>query len=82
MAATRQRIQAPIDVVFDVLVEPRTYPEWLVGARDIRAGHEDAFDFRRQFLRSSRVPPGTRKGPPDTRQRSPGGPLRVQDAAP
>jgi uncharacterized protein YndB with AHSA1/START domain len=24
-------------VVFDVLVDPRTYPDWLVGAKDIRA---------------------------------------------
>lgn len=37
MATNRQHIRAPIDVVFDVVVEPRTYPEWLVGARDIRA---------------------------------------------
>lgn len=29
------------DVVFDVLAEPRTYPEWLVGAKAIRAVDAD-----------------------------------------
>lgn len=30
-------IEAPPQRVFDVLVDPRTYPEWLVGAQHIRA---------------------------------------------
>ncbi len=41
MATTCQSIRAPLDIVFDVLAEPRTYPEWLVGARDIRAVDAD-----------------------------------------
>lgn len=37
MAITRQRIQASVGAVFDVVADPHTYPRWLVGARDIRA---------------------------------------------
>lgn len=37
VAITRQHIRAPLDVVFDVVADPHTYPQWLVGARDIRA---------------------------------------------
>jgi uncharacterized protein YndB with AHSA1/START domain len=32
----RAEIAAPPSEVFDVLAEPRTYPEWLVGAKRIR----------------------------------------------
>lgn len=37
VATTRQPIRSPVDAVFDVVADPRTYPRWLVGARDIRA---------------------------------------------
>ncbi|MBA2497679.1 MAG: SRPBCC family protein [Acidimicrobiia bacterium] len=37
MATTRQPIRSPLDAVFDVVANPRTYPRWLVGARDIGA---------------------------------------------
>jgi uncharacterized protein YndB with AHSA1/START domain len=30
-------IALPIDVVFDAVADPGTYPHWLVGARDIRS---------------------------------------------
>jgi uncharacterized protein YndB with AHSA1/START domain len=37
MATVRHTIPLPIDQVFAALVDPETYPHWLVGARDIRA---------------------------------------------
>lgn len=37
----RGEIAATPAVVFDVLAEPRTYPEWLVGAKRIRAVDAD-----------------------------------------
>ncbi|MDP1795496.1 MAG: hypothetical protein Q8K63_15260 [Acidimicrobiales bacterium] len=33
---TRQRVEAPRDDVFNLLADPRTYPDWLVGAQRIR----------------------------------------------
>jgi len=41
MAIVRQTIHCPIDDVFAALVDPETYPHWLVGARDIRAVDDD-----------------------------------------
>lgn len=32
----RQRIDAPRDAVFNLLADPTTYPDWLVGAQRIR----------------------------------------------
>ena len=37
MAIVRRTIPCPIDDVFAALIDPETYPHWLVGARDIRA---------------------------------------------
>lgn len=37
MARSVREIPAPVGVVFDVLVDPETYPDWLVGAQEIRA---------------------------------------------
>ena len=37
MAFTARLIDAPADVVFGVLVEPETYPHWLIGAEAIRS---------------------------------------------
>lgn len=37
----RHEIPAPPDVVFDVLAEPRTYPQWLMGAQEMRAVDAD-----------------------------------------
>jgi uncharacterized protein YndB with AHSA1/START domain len=37
MATVRRIIPCPIDEVFAALIDPETYPHWLVGARDIRA---------------------------------------------
>lgn len=36
MAIVRRRIAAPVEVVFDTLRTPESYPHWLVGCRDIR----------------------------------------------
>lgn len=36
MAYTSRIIRAPIDVVWDVLIDPYTYPDWLIGAEAIR----------------------------------------------
>lgn len=36
MATSVRDIAAPVEAVFDVLVTPETYPDWLVGAQDIR----------------------------------------------
>lgn len=36
MALVRQRIQASPAAVWDVLIDPRTYPRWLIGAQEIR----------------------------------------------
>jgi uncharacterized protein YndB with AHSA1/START domain len=41
VATVSRSIPAPIDEVFAVLLDPHTYPHWLVGARDIRAVDED-----------------------------------------
>ncbi|SRR6056297_99385 len=35
MAFTSRIIDAPVRVVWDVLIDPRTYPDWLVGAADV-----------------------------------------------
>jgi uncharacterized protein YndB with AHSA1/START domain len=37
MAIVRHTIPSPINEVFAALVDPETYPHWLVGAQDIRA---------------------------------------------
>jgi uncharacterized protein YndB with AHSA1/START domain len=37
MAITTKHIDAPPDDVFAALIEPRTYPSWLVGCKEIRA---------------------------------------------
>jgi len=37
VARTVRDIPAPVGVVFDALIDPETYPEWLVGAKEIRA---------------------------------------------
>lgn len=36
MAYTSRILHAPIDVVWDVLIDPYTYPDWLIGAAAIR----------------------------------------------
>lgn len=36
MAIVRRRIAAPLEVVFDTLRTPESYPHWLVGCREIR----------------------------------------------
>lgn len=41
MATVSRTIPAPASAIFDVLVDPTTYPHWLVGARDIRAIDDD-----------------------------------------
>jgi uncharacterized protein YndB with AHSA1/START domain len=41
MAVVSRTIDAPIDVVFAAIVDPTTYPHWLVGARDIRSVDAD-----------------------------------------
>jgi uncharacterized protein YndB with AHSA1/START domain len=42
VTATTTEIHAPRHVVFDALVDPTTYPSWLVGAQTIR-GVDDAW---------------------------------------
>jgi uncharacterized protein YndB with AHSA1/START domain len=37
VARSVREIPAPAGVVFDVLLDPETYPDWLVGAKEIRA---------------------------------------------
>lgn len=37
MSVTRAVMDAPAPVVFAALVDPWTYPEWLVGAKEIRS---------------------------------------------
>ena len=41
MAIVSRETNASIDVVFATLVDPTTYPHWLVGARDIRDIDDD-----------------------------------------
>jgi uncharacterized protein YndB with AHSA1/START domain len=36
MAVTRHHFDHPVDAVFAALTTPETYPDWLVGCRDIR----------------------------------------------
>jgi len=36
MAYTSRTIHAPIEAVWAVLIDPHTYPDWLIGAADIR----------------------------------------------
>jgi uncharacterized protein YndB with AHSA1/START domain len=36
VATVHSHIDAPLDDVFAALVDPRTYPSWLIGAKDIR----------------------------------------------
>jgi uncharacterized protein YndB with AHSA1/START domain len=40
MSVVRQSIAVPPARVFSALVDPRTYPEWLIGAKEIRAVDE------------------------------------------
>jgi uncharacterized protein YndB with AHSA1/START domain len=37
MSVVRQNIAAPPERVFSALCDPRTYPQWLIGAKEIRA---------------------------------------------
>jgi uncharacterized protein YndB with AHSA1/START domain len=37
MSVVRQTIDAPLERVFSALCDPRTYPQWLIGAKEIRA---------------------------------------------
>ena len=37
MATVTRTMNVPIDDVYDALADPRTYPEWLVGAKEIRS---------------------------------------------
>jgi uncharacterized protein YndB with AHSA1/START domain len=37
MATVTRTMDVPIDDVYAALAEPRTYPEWLVGAKEIRS---------------------------------------------
>lgn len=37
MVSVHRTIPKPIGSVFEVLADPRTYPHWLIGARDIRS---------------------------------------------
>lgn len=37
MAQVSRHVLAAVEDVFDILVRPETYPEWLVGAREIRS---------------------------------------------
>jgi uncharacterized protein YndB with AHSA1/START domain len=41
MAYTSREVEAPAHDVFAILTDPRTYPEWLAGASDIRAVDDD-----------------------------------------
>lgn len=41
MAVNAVHVDAPVESVFAALVEPRTYPEWLAGAKHIRAVDDD-----------------------------------------
>ena len=41
MATVTRYVIAPVEKVFDVISDPRTYPEWLVGAREIRSVDEN-----------------------------------------
>ena len=40
MARNEIHIDAPPEAVFDVLADPRTYSEWVVGSREVRAADE------------------------------------------
>jgi uncharacterized protein YndB with AHSA1/START domain len=37
MAVNAVHVDAPVESVFDTLTDPHTYPEWLAGAKHIRA---------------------------------------------
>ena len=41
MTAVSRTIPARIDTVFATLIDPDTYPDWLVGCQDIRAIDDD-----------------------------------------
>ncbi len=41
MAKTHQHVEASVEEVFGVLVDPDTYPRWLVGAKAMRAVDDD-----------------------------------------
>lgn len=41
MASVSREIEAPAKDVFDVIVDPRTYPRWLAGAADMRSVDEN-----------------------------------------
>src|SRR5215204_4192576 len=41
MSVVRQTLPHPPTIVFDALVTPETYPDWLVGCREIRAVDAD-----------------------------------------
>ena len=36
MVSVHRTIPQPVDAVFAAVVDPETYPHWLVGARDMR----------------------------------------------
>jgi len=37
MSTVTHRFDHPVAVVFDALADPRTYPQWLLGAKEIRS---------------------------------------------
>ena len=41
MVSVTRYAAAPIERVFEVVSDPRTYPDWLVGAQEIRSVDED-----------------------------------------
>ena len=41
MARNETFVNAPPEAVFDVLADPRTYSEWVVGSREVRAADEN-----------------------------------------
>jgi uncharacterized protein YndB with AHSA1/START domain len=41
MAYTSRTLRAPVDVVWEVLIDPHTYPHWLIGAAAIRDLDDD-----------------------------------------
>ena len=41
MAVIREHMSRPPEAIFDLLLDPQTYPDWLVGAQDIRGVDDD-----------------------------------------
>lgn len=52
MARTETFIDAPPEQVFELLSDPRTYGEWVVGSREIRAADDDWPAAGAQFAHS------------------------------